>query len=43
LDTGRRAAAKPFIGPAMEFATRQIDITVGQDLQQLINQSPAIK
>jgi hypothetical protein len=43
VDTGRRAAAKPFIGPAMEFATRQIDITVGQDLQQLINQSPAIK
>lgn len=43
VDTGRRAAARPFIGPAMEFATRQIDITVSQDLEQLINQSPPIK
>jgi len=43
VDTGRRAAARPFIGPAFEFAQRQIEITVGQDLQQLISQSPQIK
>lgn len=43
LDTGRRAPAKPFIGPAMEFATRQIDLTVGQDLQDLIDKSPQIR
>lgn len=43
VDTGRRAAARPFIGPATEFAIRQIDIAVSEDLQKLINQSPPIK
>jgi len=41
-DTGKRAKAFPFIGPAFSWAQRQIDVKLGPELQKWIDSQPPV-
>ena len=43
VDSGRRTAPKPFIGPAFSSAQGSIEATVGDTLQKYIDSTPPIK